>query len=277
MSLTQFLSNRGIVQLFDMFFKKPKIEWDGKIRAAPLARHPQIVGTAFDYLLRFMIKWSYPGTKEREWVAEKAIKLCPASQREKLSNMIKEVKEVNQEYTQTGNISNGLLEIAVLLGKLDIIYRSGYTYQNITGTDKSEIDDLKNLVATVNIEQFRWDKYCFLNPTFGEGSILVLGADADIVQDGIIIDIKTTSKIVFSQQYFKQLVGYYLLGRIGGIHVGDDYVDGEEIEELAIYYSRYGYIFRFRIADIIDEGKIENVTELFRENIQYTRGNYIRD
>ena len=129
----------------------------------------------------------------------------------------------------------------------------------------------------IDIEQFKWDKYCFLNPTFGEGSRLVGGADADLVLDGIIIDIKTTSKMVFSQQYFKQLVGYYILGMIGGVHVGDNYVNGEEREELAIYYSRYGYMFKFRMMDLIDEDKMENVMELFRENVEYTRSNYFRD
>jgi len=32
--------------------------------------------------------------------------------------------------------------------------------------------------------------YCFLNPTFGEGTILVGGVDGDIIINGALLDIK---------------------------------------------------------------------------------------
>ena len=45
---------------------------------------------------------------------------------------------------------------------------------------------------------------CYLNPTFGDASNLVGGADADIILDDMLIDIKTTKAISFTQEHYNQ-------------------------------------------------------------------------
>lgn len=66
-----------------------------------------------------------------------------------------------------------------------------------------------------------------LNPTF-DGSRDMGGADADLIVDGCLIDIKTTINPKLSANWLYQLLGYVLL----------DYNDRYEIEKVSIYFAR---------------------------------------
>lgn len=70
-----------------------------------------------------------------------------------------------------------------------------------------------------------------------------------MIIDGKLIDIKTTVKLEFNRDHYNQLIGYYILSRIGNI-IG--LPEGEKITELGIYYSRYG-ILKTISTRIIDE------------------------
>jgi hypothetical protein len=79
-----------------------------------------------------------------------------------------------------------------------------------------------------------------MNPTFGDSSKDIGGADADIIIDDTIIDIKTTKYSKFEKEYFRQLIGYYLLN----VRECNKY---GKINNLGIYFSRYGLLFKFPI------------------------------
>ena len=99
------------------------------------------------------------------------------------------------------------------------------------------------LQALVHIEELlvlwglvRWDAFTptrlpALNPTFGEGSRLVGGADADIVVDDLIIEIKVVKEAKLAIGYVRQLVGYALLANEFGV----DNVGSFEIERLGVW------------------------------------------
>ncbi len=70
---------------------------------------------------------------------------------------------------------------------------------------------------------------------------MVGGVDADIVIDGTLIDIKTTKNFEFNRDFFNQLIGYYVLSKIGGLEGLAD----NDIKSLGIYYSRFATTYRF--------------------------------
>lgn len=76
------------------------------------------------------------------------------------------------------------------------------------------------------------------NPTFGHGSELVGGADADLICGGMLVDIKTTGSNKITSDYLDQLVGYYFLAR----YMRSQVVEFPEINSLAIYFSRHGHL-----------------------------------
>ncbi len=81
-----------------------------------------------------------------------------------------------------------------------------------------------------------------LNPTFA-GSLDIGGADADMVVDGCLIDIKTTISPQIKADYLYQLAGYLLL----------DYNDALHISSVGIYLSRQGILFEWPVTDFLQK------------------------
>ena len=72
------------------------------------------------------------------------------------------------------------------------------------------------------------------NPSFGEASMMVGGADADLLVGATLVDIKTTVKWGYMWADAAQLVGYYVFAAM----VGGPW----PIDRLAIYRSRFGRV-----------------------------------
>jgi hypothetical protein len=76
-----------------------------------------------------------------------------------------------------------------------------------------------------------------LNPKF-DGSADVRGADAGLIVDGVLVDIKTKTKANLDKLTVFQLLGYLFL----------DYSNHYDINELALYYSRTAEFVRLPIS-----------------------------
>jgi hypothetical protein len=119
------------------------------------------------------------------------------------------------------------------------------------------LNDMSELVSLF------FDRYHYLlsrprvlNPTFA-GSLDIGGADADLVVDGCLIDIKTTISPQIKADYLYQLAGYLLL----------DYNDALQINSVGIYLARQGILFAWPVADFLQEltGEDVSLAKLRRE------------
>ena len=81
-----------------------------------------------------------------------------------------------------------------------------------------------------------------LNPTF-KGSRDVGGADADLIVDGCLIDIKTSISPTIEPEWLRQIVGYTLL----------DYNDERQIKSVGIYMARQGMLFTWPLVDLLPQ------------------------
>lgn len=161
---------------------------------------------------------------------------------------LESAKFAQRDYLRTGQTNDGMLEAAIGLAKLDVVYRAGMTDQIETTPDAGDISDLRSLWQTLEAGGLRdIGEPLALNPTFGPASRLVGGADADIMAGGLLVDIKTTKKGRFERQYFDQLVGYWALSVIGGI---DGYAG--QIDKLGVYFSRHGVLSTLPLPEISD-------------------------
>src|SRR5271157_3404860 len=70
MSLSTLVTRPKVRAKFKELFKKPKLPKTAELVAAPISLRYGLVGTAFDYLFRFMIKRANPKAVENEWIAE---------------------------------------------------------------------------------------------------------------------------------------------------------------------------------------------------------------
>ncbi len=260
--------------MFKQEFKRPTFKISRPILSPPQThRYPQI-GTAYDYLLRFCLKRKYRFAVDRAWIAETALSspllLSPLSSQvvytldrhNKVTRIVKkETKTIAQDiylkakrdynkYRRDGIITKSLLKSALQLAQLDPVYRASYLDDNLGTIDQKDIVDLKNIITNTDLSLFKAKKVCLLNPTFGRASMLVGGADADLVIDDTLLDIKTTKNLKLARREFNQLIGYYVLYRIGHI---DGASKKHKIGHVCVYFSRHNYLHIVDIKDIINE------------------------
>jgi hypothetical protein len=282
MSLTSFLRDKNVKERFRQEFKKPRFSVERDLLAPPLSLRYSLVGTAFDYLLRFYVERLNPDAITTKWIAELAIShpLSPlltnvvvdgesdriwfteTDQTRKVRQMIEQAKKAYAEYLSFGEVTNSLLKSTLLLAQLDPIYRAGIVDENLGTVHKEDVSDLRKLISIVDPNIFRVRELCLLNPGFGEGSTLVGGADADLVIDDTIIDIKTTKRLELQRRHFDQLVGYYVLHEIGGL---GELRPKPDITRVAIYFSRHAYLHVLDLDEIIDTHTFPSFVDWFRE------------
>ena len=317
MSLTSFLENKDIKEKFRQEFIKPTLSRKTNPLAAPLTKNYSLVGTAFDYLMRFYIERLNPQAITHRWITEaspgclqnlleylkpksfnnsrlaeldfesryqilplitkrilhtilknettktrkEVVEIC-----ERLyinaNNIVSKAKENYSAFLTTGQMTDELMKSTLLLAQLEPIVRRGGVDLNLGGIDDRDVADLINLFALLDSKTFRTDAAVLLNPGFGLRSVMVGGADADLVIDDMIIDIKTVKELALTGNYFNQLIGYYTLYKIDGI----DDAPQHEIRRLGIYFSRYGYLHVMNIQDLIDISRFMQFLEWFKES-----------
>ncbi len=102
-----------------------------------------------------------------------------------------------------------------------------------------------------------------LNPTFA-GSLDIGGADADLVVDRCLIDIKASVSPQIKAEYLYQLAGYLLL----------DYDDQLHMNAVAIYMARQGMLFTWPVAEFLrqltgnDSAELGSLRREFRKLFQ---------
>lgn len=281
MSLTSFLQEQDVRQRFRQEFAIPKMAVKREILAPPLSTRYSLIGTAFDYLLRFYLKWLNPEAVTGQWIAEivltslrspllqevvindgssKIVFFKETELTKKAEWIIEQAKADYADYLSSGQITNQLIESALRLAQLDPIFRSGVIDENLGTVYPEDVDDLRQLISLVDPQLFKSSHLCLLNPTFGEASRLVGGADADLVIDDAIIDIKTTNDLRLERRHFNQLIGYFVLHEIAGV---GGLIPKPTITKVGIYFSRFGYLHTIDVNTIIHPETFSDFVEWF--------------
>ena len=268
MSLTSLIrSDKDLRHKISSAFSRPKLEKNKSLLAEPLTKNYSLVGIAFDYIFRFFLeKINNSSNSSQVWIAERGISLSGGEVFEIGSEIIKNVKELKEEFIQTGILSEELIRQTLRMSYIDIVYRELTADMEDIGkdADKADIEDIEKQFSLIDEKLFRSEEICLLNPEFGEATRLVHGADADFLIDKKLIDIKTTKNLELKLKDFCQVIGYLMLHRISGIDERKDI----EINQLGIYYSRYSYLFLFDIKDLIDDDSLQIFTEWFERRIR---------
>ena len=266
---------------FRVEFQKPGLDVKAPLAAPPLTKSYSLTGIAFDYLLRFYVKKLNPRAVAGKWAAEDALELLKICSDphfvvegvevgrvlKRANRIMSAAKAAYRRYLRTpGRDKPGeeLIAAAIGLAQLDPFYRAAVIdVEGLGKIDERIVADLKNILALVRGEDFFVSKVCLLNPAFGDASELVGGADADLVIDSTLIEVKTTKYLRLDRPTFNQLMGYYLLYRIGGIEGLDRRY---RIDRLGVYYSRHGIMFSFPVERIIRGKVLSPFIRWFRKN-----------
>ncbi|TAK20817.1 MAG: hypothetical protein EPO26_17535 [Chloroflexota bacterium] len=232
-----------------------------------------VVGTAFDYRLRYY--WGV--TPSGETVAGGGADVIAGSQWLKDPDSARRIQDLTQRFFDEmdsaldasppmGRRLNSadeakLAHYCCVLAMFEVLFRAGLTpYSPLVGPDAvtviatmSSVTDLLALVNPAWVDDLcalSWRFYdtqahlldlpAVLNPTF-EGSAAVGGADADLVLDRCLLELKTTVKPRVDGVWIHQLLGYALL----------DYSDLHRIDAIGVYLSRQGVLLRWSLPELL--------------------------
>ena len=162
-----------------------------------------------------------------------------------------------------------------ILGLLETAYRTGKQDRMLSAAKPQDLSALFSIVKQDWINDMRnlswafYDRYgsrllglpADLNPEFAYSHI-VQGADADLIVNGMLVDIKTTVNPRLAEVWIWQLLGYVLLDRF----------DQHKIRHIGLYMARQGRLVWWELDEIIKgvSGKnqsVEELRELFFENV----------
>ena len=110
-----------------------------------------LVGTAFDYAIRFELERLYSHARTERWVSEAAVTLTRGSQRKKARKILDAAKADFESYVKNPNPSAATRAIvaahAIRLAKLDVICRAGYMDPAMDVADPGDAQDILQLLA----------------------------------------------------------------------------------------------------------------------------------
>lgn len=120
-----------------------------------------------------------------------------------------------------------------------------------------EVKELQALYALITWEAFAPERYVVLSPALGLGE---LGADADLVLDDLLLEIKTNKSRRLQLEHVRQLVGYAVLIRHQGWGTGP-----VPIERMGIYYARSGELLCWSLAECVDAAGEAGILDFLKQ------------
>lgn len=232
----------------------------------------RLVGAAFDYLMRSLVERMNPACRRKPWIASAALLFFRQDLEEMDATLFTLAKAchdrahaAHKQYMSDGILTDELLLGAIHLARIDRVYRDGPEYLRrewFTAAYPRERADLRRLYEIVPREKFQSRDQCLLNPTFGLASELVQGADADLVIDDCLIDIKTTKYLRLKVADLHQVVGYYILCLLSGKSAKRPL---GEIRRVGIYFSRHAFLHTLEIEKIIEAAIMPQLVKGFVE------------
>lgn len=289
MSATSLVKYYPIKESFKKIFSKPSLRLRPKpeLKAPSLTKNPSLVGSAFDYLFRFLIKSINPHAEDGEWIAVNGLHILEEKAKEnsvyikdyKLGCLkLKKAQKNYKMFLKEGKITDGLLESTVWLAKLERFYRVRSKFDILINSfaepvDQETLQDLKNLVEIVELDTFKSNGRVVLNPSWKQFSSALGGADGDLIIDDLLIEIKTLTRLNLEAKYFNQLMIYYLLSVAFRVYCQPE---APKITRLGIYFSRYAFLYIFNVKDVIIDFRLQRVIDWFLRSAQLiTFGNVL--
>lgn len=89
---------------------------------------------------------------------------------------------------------------------------------------------------------------------------MVGGADADLILDDLLVDIKTTKDLSVRRTHLDQLLSYYILHTIGGVN---DKPRVRPIKRVGIYFSRHGYMWSVPVDELASRKALADFKKWF--------------
>ncbi|MEM8937517.1 MAG: hypothetical protein AAGC77_14055 [Pseudomonadota bacterium] len=280
MSLTSFVKTPRIREAFDRYGTKERTPSAFKKREmlVPGSGGPEgLAGAAFDYLARIHIARILRNSKitvhQGEWISEIAQAHLDPNIKNGMSYLNgasdewhKHLNEAHAEAHAYMSGSGSLKWFTVLvqyMARADLFVRTTMGPEwnfDASGGVARELLAMMRFFDPVEI--FAPKQSVFLNPTFALGGE-VGGADADLIIDDRLIELKTNRTLSLTKTTLLQLAGYSALNEMGGIVLNDGTYKKSFIS-VGVYYARHNAFIEIPMGELFPNngfGKFKAVFE----------------
>jgi hypothetical protein len=270
MSVTTLIKNPDVyAQLDELLPRLAPTPSRTAVVPLPPGVYPQRSGTAFDYALRFELARRQGAAKGRRWVAEESVESLSdilmfgerpirgdegtdalladpertlRRARRRVANARVFLRKHVARRRPDSSWWQRLAVHALKLARLDPVYRAGFVGSALFAPDSDDgVREIGALLEAASPFLDRWAAASplLLNPTFGRFSMMVGGADCDVIAGHTLIDVKVSTSPSITRDMRRQLLVYMMLA---------DEARGEgqpipEIDTLAIYSARHATVW----------------------------------
>src|ERR1017187_1434228 len=287
MSLTSFIGMKDVNDKIKCLRPRGSRKIGVPLRIESRSDRYSMVGTAFDYLLRFEIQRRAPYAAVRDWVAETAANrifrddghvsggldlfhgadpkdyLPPEEISKRAKHIVEKAKAAVTAFCKSkspdNTMRNDLAAYAICLANLDVIVRAGVLDPHFECADPEDVEDLLEMLSIVPFGDLLDKKSIILNPAFGDASLLVGGADADLVSGDLLLDFKVTKKDSMEPKTLDQLLGYFLLWRKERL----SNPALQEIGRVGLLFARHGYLWTFDVKEWTEHPEFPEIEQWF--------------
>ena len=272
------------------------------LRVQPQGKAPQLLGTAFDYLLRFELQRRAPHAVARGWVADgvpgvirwagpdgsvatrdffpdvgDASYLPPDEVLRRVNKVLADAHADVAAYlglaSPTPADGARVAGHALRLARLDPVVRALRLGRDFEDAPVGDIQELLALLDIVPFAEFTGREPLLLNPTFGASGRLVGGTDADVVAGDLLVDVKTLGSAEVTAKTLDQLLHYVLVARRERLA---DPAGFPEIRRAGIYLSRHAHLWALDVSvwtkhsefAALEEWYFQKAAEMFGETAE---------
>lgn len=287
MSLTRFVARPAMRAAFNANAARVRLPFNARglePTAPSRGLHHSAVGTAFDYLARFRLaREVMRGLRDADvtlhdtgWAAEDAVAAMadhPRYRRHhpRWSFLVAKARELFDDWVGGREDDVGrVAKCCQYLANVDLLVRIGDFNPFFAPREAVQAELLELDAAFDPLRLLGPRRTVMLNPVFML-SDMVDGADADLIVDDTIIDIKTTNGIGPSAGHLRQLLGYAVLHGMGGVDAGSGEASTDPVRRVGVYFARYGRIAAWDIDEVMPDGGFDRFAAAFRAEIEAER------
>jgi hypothetical protein len=266
MTVLSTIDNRRVRAKLDVLLPKGLYQRTQRVALVTSRRsavHGSILGTAFDYAVRFELARANPRAAQGEWCAEVAVDylrdavaqyrgmsrdLPDLPNRKMLARAERRVSNARiffRKHLRRRNLDDAwmarLARHSLRLARLDPIYRAYYFGPGLFARDDDyAVDEVVSMIKGAPILEWAGTKPLLLNPQFGCFSRLIGGADCDLVAGSELVEFKVFHDPCVERWMARQLLVYMFLA---------DWARAAkqpfpQISSIAIYFARHRHLWR---------------------------------
>lgn len=274
MSLTSFVKGPDVRAMLKPLRPDIPRKIEAPLLAPPRSGRTQIIGIGFDYLFRFEVQRRYSAARHQHWVADNAPLMLrgadiPGGELQiiepgsppmlsrppggfariarKVDRLLDEIHDAVDAHVSARNpdpvAMRSIAAHAMRLARLDLVYRARVLDLGFANAELDDVEDLLAMIEVVPWNAFATEGRILLNPTFGQASAIVGGADADLIWGDLLVDLKSTKDEKIKPEYFDQLLGYFLLARRNRRKQRSF----PQVKRVGLYFARRAHLLTFPV------------------------------